>query len=567
MDQGNAEEAAAQYGQISVKSEDWPGKLQDGIRFNILNNRYQEAWRLVQLAKRLHTDVPDLYYYDLLSSTLGGVCPLKKEHPNKTFEALLHAYTWRNSSRFRGDVSKTDPYDAAASSQRVGSLGSNQAFFLDEIPKARLQKQSGCRGYKSDLSADKKTVNGFEFEVLKSWYENVYDTVPESGIQGRELVLPRILELAVKPEDEKLRSHILSRLRDVDLETWKLFEPIDRRYLYGLLIKQFPKLAPRKSEETSDAFRLWFFLVTNDATEQAPAWLGLVTYDNLSDKTKASILEHLLTINGVNHLDYILYLQALHKYQQGDVKASLSFLRRLFFEETSGGQTDLEISAVDLSYLILREYQLDDKMAGAIQSALPTHLWHAVYRRLLLDYAYAGNNKGTEHVFKMMEQTKSKTKLGLKEDEVSFVKAYSAGSASGVKQVVGNWEEQRQFSTSRIKFLAEFFSNALSSKQKQGPRDSLRKTVLDYLEREQKKPTPQQKQIEELVFILQDTPKTDWLKGSELVRSGTIHMGQISLQNTVNIELPFVFDQVKNSRKRLLLAMPVGYQQQKWQIQ
>lgn len=91
------------YKNISPDQVAWPHKIEDGIRYHLLNQNYLEAWRLFQVAKRTGTSIHDLAYYGLLSTLLAGSCPLAMEAADDSRDLLVMAYMIRNHERFRGD--------------------------------------------------------------------------------------------------------------------------------------------------------------------------------------------------------------------------------------------------------------------------------------------------------------------------------------------------------------------------------------------------------------------------------------------------------------------------------
>ena len=224
--------ASAEYALVKVGTAAWSARVEDGIRYNFLARRYQDAWQLSQLAQRTDLVLSDIDYYLALSAVKAGVCPLAFMVKRPVFKALIYAHAYRFPQHFTNRSGEIDPYEDAAVGISTSLLQSNRIFYLHELLRAKLIKGAGCAFAVSSFGDDTLRTER-EFQHLRTWLKIIEGpqsvTVdPESFDSDEDEILPSNLPGSIGEDEVKLRLLELAAKRNQEDLVKHLLEPFSR---------------------------------------------------------------------------------------------------------------------------------------------------------------------------------------------------------------------------------------------------------------------------------------------------------------------------------------------------
>ena len=561
---GEAKAAGLLYRQLEPGSPLWSERLTDTIRYHLLNNRPLEAWRLTELASRMGTDVQGLPYYRALSATSGHVCTLHTRDQPWSWIRLMEAHIYRFPSRFQQGAYRADAYGAADRGVLQHHLDEEQTQLLADIPAAVLLQGTGC-SWLGDRLVDRATAGHFEYLSLKAWFEaRMAATSPELNIGGEQGVELRLLELAAKEKDQELQRQVLAQYANLSAATWLALPEQERRFIWQQLVLAEvlakPPYGP-KAKELALVKAIALGLNTADAAE----WLGLLAWEDLPAVEREQLVAHALKIPDISRRGYLVALSAESAYRHGDMPAALAIVRRLLLLGEADGDNELEAFATGLAGQIFAEYRYDEAMLGALQNALPSTAWGAVFRRQLLLQALTGNGKGFDTLAASVTGSRL-SNVKFKVDELTLLKALAHRQSAAFTKVIHDWERSARSSSHATTFLADLGAAVLQLNKDE------RNAVAGYLD---KIATLLKMQIGhgsgegrllELTRLFSGEPKDRYDAGGETVREGTVAVGVADLRRRNQLSFPFTWSPPSHLPLRDLLVQPKGVGDREWEI-
>ena len=388
---GRTANARSTYKQIKFTSPDWPAKVEDLVRLELNVGQPLEAWRSLQVARRVRKSSDEWVDYERLAVFQAGGCPLALAPANESQSYLLNAAVFRFMPTFYSeDVSvplENNPSESA--------LAPGLVHYLAEIPNAEIRRDSGCRFAKT-FARRLKSPAANELDQLRSFL----GTLPAGDkSQQKLLVTIRALELATTPEvnDTGLANSFRENLSSIDAMPWNEFPDPERQWLFVQLFKA------RTLKEVAADQRLRAEVIARaalDAPGASPLWISLIDFAAEPAAKRATLLAKTEKLGPFKARAWLLYELARARFETNDVVGSLTVLRRLLVEHEEAVDSNLEDACVNLASQIFAENRLDAKNLGAIEAALPARLWNSLFKKAELHSAISGRFSE----FKMLEE-------------------------------------------------------------------------------------------------------------------------------------------------------------------
>ena len=387
---GHATDARQSYKQIEFTSPDWPTKVEDLVRLDLEEAQPLEAWRSLQVAKRVRKSREEWVDYERLAVFQAGGCPLAMAPANESQSYLLNAAVFRFMPTFYSeDISvplENNPSESA--------LAPGLVHYLADIPNAEIRRDSGCRFAKT-FARRLKTPAANELDQLRSFLGTL---APGDKSQPKLLVTIRALELATMPEvnDTGLATSFRANLPSIDKMSWGDFPDPERQWLFVQLFKArtLKEVAADQRAKAEAIARAAF-----DAPGASPLWISLIDFAGEPAAKRAALLTKVEKLGSFKARAWLLYELARARFENNDIVGSLTVLRRLLVEHEEAVDSNLEDACVNLASQIFAENRLDLKNLGAIEAALPARLWNSLFKKAELHSAISGRFSE----FKMLE--------------------------------------------------------------------------------------------------------------------------------------------------------------------
>ena len=562
---GRLDQARGLYAQIPYPSPTWDAKLEDGVRLALLNGQGEQAWQAVQIAKRTLTHLTLGHYYEDLALTLGKICVLgDTKLPERSFKHLLDAYIYRNPSLFKPRRLLDSPFEGAEEGKRALALSRAKSPYLEDIAQTRLIPGQGCSSFSGRLQ-NRKEASRFEWQELLAWYDDFKRGEALTRLPGHEEVLMRLLELACVFNDKDLQQELLAKYKTYTAEGWLGIASVERRFLWQKMIDAgiFPP-PPLPIDHPLTPLVEKITLGCDDTS--AIYWFGLIEVKELPGSHQMPIIKHLLAINDIPQRPYLLLLKARNLYQTGQMTAALAQIRSLLIQDEAQGDIVIEQKSVDIAAAIFTEYQYDEQVLGAIQSAIPVGYWGRIMHDLYLEHALAGNAKGMAVIAKVVQRSKQHGALRLQKDENEMLTALATRNMARFDAVLRRWRGMRHLSGGNINFLLDLGAGSFALSEEQlAAVDAYFRRIAEVVHQFLQEGAQPLEKLRELMPIFDRKNLTGWSLGAETVRQGTVKAGVVHLQKT-DLALPFTWSAPSNLPSKDLIAVPVSAGDRKWQI-
>jgi hypothetical protein len=381
--------ALAAYRPIGPRDALWPDKAEDLIRFHLIEKRPLEAWRIVQLARRIGRAPPQFRDYERLATLRAGACPLALEGNDEAATALLSAAAFRASDRLfaRGG-------DFANSGAEPGSsLAPGLTHFLADIPKAELIKGQGCRLPKLFLASSAQASLRSEERGLAQALGAHFDAAHPLDAMPRLLILARGLFLASEARDDSARGQYLALRPSAAAMPWSALPDPERRlffraYFAGARLSELPEASRPEAQAAAVA-------IVRDGSLAEPGaslgpWLAFIDLESISARPRAALLARAEKSGAFEGRAWALYQLARAQHEAGQATDALTTLRRLLVEGEEALDSDLENACVELTARIFSEHQLNERVIGALQASVPSRLWGSLLEQARLQAAFEG---------------------------------------------------------------------------------------------------------------------------------------------------------------------------------
>jgi hypothetical protein len=578
---GKETEASLKYGQITESDELFVERLEDMVRWHLLGGRSEEAWRIVEMSRRMKFPMANLNYYGALALLKSGACPLYFLQEPVRWAMLINAHIYRFGRSFSRGSYSSDPYQAASRGTRQTHLSSEQTPFLKDLKATRIIRGAGCRGYKEVLSDKKESLKG-EFALLSQWYRKTQKLAGSNKRAGpflaevepgTNMVLSRLLEMAWRAKDSELMAELLLGFKSMPVADWVALPEPERRFYFqkmveGGLLAAGPYSAMEDGSQTPPPFALAFSVIVNSKDKIAGKWAGLIGYDRLSAEERLSMVTHLLSIEGIEHRQYLLLQLATLHYQKGNVRKSLAAIKRLLVDGGDNLYGDQLVfdGATQLAMEILSEYRYDEKILGIIQTSLPRSLWGRSIRQMLIRHGLTGTKRAFRIMSKMMPRKRLMRLTRLKENHYQFLEALADRRLSRFSKATDSLGGKGRLPSQHFNFLREVAEQvlALTPFERQGVQPYLSKvaaSLLSYLKQGRARV-----EFIDLIYVFDQKQQEQWTQGSTSVTSGAVAVGSINIGQKAVVPYPFKWSAPDSLGARDLLVMPISFAGRQWHI-
>lgn len=545
------------YSGIGPGHPRWAERLEDALRYQLLNHKFVEAFRITELVRRLGTDVSSLGYYRALAATKAGSCTLNLSAGPKQWQRLLRAHQFRFSHRFHSQA-----LDEADQPRSVLSfLTYNQTHFLEDIPSLQLLRGRGCR-FQHDTLEDSKRAKDAEFDELRDWYE----AQAEPPLQGTAEVELRLLELAIARKSTDLATKLTSQYNVRDPEVWRKIAEPERSFIWQQLIatEQAPP-PPYPADSPEGKVVQAIILTTKDVT--ALSWLALLDLTKVPQDQKLALTHHLLSFDHDQHRDFLFMIEAEDFYRRGKMTEALANIRRIVLTQDMTVETTIQERATNLAMLIFTEYRYDEAMLGAIQNTLPVEAWAMVFRNLLMDHSLAGNRVGAERIL-TIATGRNKGALRLTVQESTILDSLRARQTDRFAKELASLRSARSLSSRWLTFFRDLASRVIALNAEQyAAVKSYCLQIAEMLREQNHKATQGETKLVDLIAIYDRDASSEWSQGAAAVRQGTVQAGVIDLSIETPIENPFKWNPTPSLPLRELLVQPVAITSRDWKIE
>ena len=558
---GTSEAARDHYAAIGPNDDDWDEKLEDSIRWFILQKKPLSAWRITQLARRTSREIPHLAYYEKLAAIQGGACPFGTRIMPWSWELLAQAYEIRFFQRYKsGTGSAPSHSDAADRGRQISTLSDSETPFLRDLKKTRLITNQGCR-FDRPSYKDNKLAEEAELTLLRRYIRWV-KMHPEDKPADDRSVQIRLLEIAQKHGYKALAKEALEPFSKMSMSDWATLKDPERRFLWGALQAEGlvpPTNIPLGSPEEGIIKGI---LPTTEAVE-ASAWLGLIQFDEWPVADKEKLFEHLDALEDLPHHDEIVLRRALLAYAKGAHQDALVFVRRILTDSDSSEVS--HTGAVKIIEELLGEYQYDEAMLGAIQSAIPVGFWPRIYRGLLIDHAIRGNVKAYTALKGQLFNTKRTSNFSKFSPELlAIFDSVANRRGNEFSKKVSELYQRRH---SDFLLLANDFAQRtaqLAPSEFANIKQYLAEVTRFLRQDVDLGKTPQQ--LLDLIETLDRGPGGRRSTAEKAVRGGVTNAGVVDIRPIVLLTNPYVWPSPPSLSRRNLLVVPLGVSSREWTI-
>ena len=366
---GDLATAQKSYAAIPFGEPLWTEKVEDLVRYHLLKGTPLEAWRLVQILKRVRMSPQAISEYEKLAIFKSQGCPLSLRTADTRRDALLNAASYRYQSVV---MSSAD----AASAIEGASLGPGVVPFLSDIPRAQIIRGRGCRlaKFASSESIRPKLELKFLLSALQTFgpVDATVDQLP------RLMILARALQLVTESpgqSPDKMISTELAKLLPKESEiNWPEVPDAERRRLFA---RYFPseKIDGLDVSLKNRAHEIAMQVLRTPTDPKDADWLAMVDLSKLALAEKIRLFSAIEKTGSFEGRAWILFSLADAHYEAGHATEALSVLRRLLREGEEKTDAAFDEATVDLAARIFSEHRFEERLVGAMQAALPSRLW------------------------------------------------------------------------------------------------------------------------------------------------------------------------------------------------
>ncbi len=554
------QEAIKIYDEIKFNDPDWIHKLVDAYRLQYSKGNYADAWRMTQVARRAGKTTKDLDYYEALAAIQAGSCAAYLPVERESWHDLLLAHIYRYAQKFRNNGYRASPMSKLDDQVVENHLQSKGVHYLKDIPKAELIPKKGCWWIQSRLRETKR-ARGFEAEALKRWADAEYWNTPaEKRMAGSDEVILRLFTITQK--DEEVKEKLLGHFSGFTEAQWLTLDAPTRQFVWNKLVIE-EALPPMPMVVTDPHSETVFKIMTQSNDTSALNWLGAVNFMDWSDTKKLFLIDHLLTIPGIDKRAYLTLYKAEILFRKGKNTDALNLVRQILIEGENEIGEDIEDAAVKIALAIFREYRYDEKILGAIQSSLPVRLWSQAFRELFISQSLAGNQRGAQLLLSTIKN--KKTALRMREQDLEFLDLLMKRNLNGIRRFF-DVQKARLRGFAYVQILRDVATQAIALDEAELKKlDPFFLLIANHMS-ELIMAGRNAEELNQLHAIYDRLSKRDWSKGSNTVKKGTIQAGVIDLEKPYTIPNPFKWEDPDFPEPKPLVVQPVSITGRDWQI-
>jgi hypothetical protein len=522
------QKALAHYSPINPAAPEYVEKIEDLTRFHLLRGEGVEAWRVLQVGRRVRVARPEWNDLERLAVYRAGACPLALSSENKAHAHLLNAATYRYLTFQKSEEEREED---------VASLGPGLVPYLRDIPRTELIRGQGCRVAKQ-LTPDKRAQRKAELKEILDFL----DLGEKVGTPLADVLL-KLRALEIAKDEPKVVEKLRASLPSPALAPWRELPDPERQWLFvnafeGHHLEEISK--ERRAEAQAIALKIL------EADDAAPFWLAAVELDSLKANARADLLSKVEKKGGTYEgRGWILFELARTRYQLGQMNESLTLLRRLLVENEESASEKIEEASVQLAASIFAEHRLDQKALGALDAALPSRLWRSLLTQAMMRAALSGRSAELAALEKIAERRNSRL-------DVELLRPLARRDLRKFKIVLNsmNFDFARMLAAYLIEFpktrgLAPFANATAERLQRMG----------GGAEDEKK----------DLIQILSSS-ESDWMKGAVSVRQGVIKVGVARWPQSSLRPASFALQPPETMDRRELIFIPDTATERGWKF-
>ena len=559
---GDVKGASDFYSKITPSDAEWNDKLEDSIRWFLLNKKYQSAWRVTQMAIHTRRDVNKVTYYEKLAAIKFGACPFGSSVGPVSFDLLLRAYGARFYQRFA--QSPAVPVDADVAADRgvqVTTLADFETPNLRDLKRTKLLLNRGCR-FSRPKYKDSKFADEAELDYLRRYMAWV-SSHPEDRLEDERPIQIRIMELAQRLKYDDLATSILTMFNSISLADWAKMRDPERRYLWNAMVKQ--ELIPSGVLPLGghDERVVKSILPTADAVNAA-SWLGIVNFDEWPINEREILFGQLDQLTDLPFHDEIVYRRAILSYEAGAHTKTIEFVRRILATEDASEAA--RQGALTIVERLLSEYQYNEAMLGAIQGAVPMAYWPRIYRGLLIDHALRGNLKGFLAIKnQLFAKSKSSGSSRLSLEAMAIYEALAHRKGLEYAKLIEKLHDRRP--NEFVHYANDIAERAegLSDDEYDKVEDVI--LQLTKIIRKDLDSGKSQEQMTGLLASLERAARDQRSTAEKSARGGVSHVGAVNIRPFAKLTNPYVWTEPVTLGRRELLAMPTSVGDRTWHLE
>lgn len=533
------------YNRIPLKHPLWKEKIEDLVRYEILHGNPEEAWRIIQVDKRVFGSASALADYERLAIFRAGACPLALEGSDALASSLVTAATYRF---FESNLGWRDR--AELESIEGTSLASGLTPYLADIPNTRLQAGRGCRVQRLEIRSANSAARRETTELLSASRRlKTFD-------RGALMIQARLLDLATDLSDEELGRDLRRALPDESKVDWLSLPDLERRKLFA---HYFPgaRLAEVTAVSRPRANEIALRVLRQDSDAHVSSWLAMVDLEALAPAARAEFLSRVEGTWRFAGRAWVLLRLARSRYELGQASEALTVLRRLLLEREEEVSEETEEAAVDLAARIFAEYRFEDKLVGAMRAALPTRLWKHLLDSSLVVAAVRGRGGDFAKLLKMEKYNPDSMRARELDLWRSLSQRNQRGFLSGIKKLGRGPGADRSLIELGGRFAMELIEH---------PKDEGLKTFARSLAGELRgrlrAGDARGDDVANLAQILEG--ESEWAKGARSVRQGVISVGTASWAHAEPKSPDFKFEVPTSLPRRELIVIPERATNRAW---
>lgn len=535
------------YGKIPLKHPLWKEKIEDLIRYELLHRNPEEAWRIVQVEKRVSgREAPELADYERLAIFRARACPLALEGNDQFQAELVNAATYRFFTTNFGvrDRAEVKPIEGA-------SLASGLTHYLAEIPTSRLQTGRGCRAEKMQTRSPQAAARREMESLLAASAKLASVDLPSL------LFRARMLELAGELRDSELSKALEDRLPPETMIPWLKLPDAERRRLFAHYFRANRVAELKGAPSQKRASEIAAQVLRGDPEAHVTSWLAMMDFGGLAAKERAELLAHIEKTWRFNGRGWILFQLAESRYELGEAAETLTVLRRLLLEREEEAGGEIEAAAVELAARIFAEYRFEDQLVGAMRAAMPSRLWMEMLDRALIVAAVEGRGREFAKLMKLESHRLDSFRARELELWRALAERGHARFLSQIKKLGRGPGADRALIELGGRFASELIGNP-EHKSLQAFARSLALELRDRLR-------PGDTRIDEinnLAQILED--ESQWAQGARAVRQGILNVGVARWGKSGAQPPAFKFEVPNHLPERELVMVPERATNRAW---
>jgi hypothetical protein len=251
-------------------------------------------------------------------------------------------------------------------------------------------------------------------------------------------------------------------------------------------------------------------------------------------------------------------------YEIGNPTECLIFIRRLLLAPEA---TDLtKTGAISIVEEMLSEYQYDESMLGAIQSAIPVGFWLKIYRGLFVDHALRGQWKAYLALKNQLFSPKKSANMSKFSPEI--VNIYDTIASRNGTQ----FERQLTdlFSKRHNDFILvanDFAQASVKLKPSEFKKIEEYLSILANLLRRDLDQNKSSQQVLDLLTIFDRSQKNNRSAAEKAVRGGVSVVGAVNIRPIVTLTNPYEWTTPPSLSRKNLLVVPHNFNDREWVIE